>query len=104
MHCCTEQSIEVQVQAGRQVKGMVGQNGTEKVRQGRTVGTQYTGKWVVSTYELYSSGSQCIMEDAMRNGLLGWARAAAIMVASIPTSMRRKNREEYEQNKSKEIR
>lgn len=52
---------------------------------------------MVSTYELYSSGSQCIMEDAMRNGLFGWARAAAIMVASMPTSMRRKER-------SKEIR
>ena len=28
----------------------------------------------------------------MRNGLLGWARAAAIMVASIPTSTRKKKK------------
>ena len=40
--------------------------------------------YVLCTYELYSSGSECIIEEAIRNGLLGWERAAAIMVASIP--------------------
>lgn len=39
---------------------------------------------VQCTYELYSSGSEWIMEEAMRKGLLGWDRAAAIIVASIP--------------------
>jgi hypothetical protein len=63
--------------------------GQDRTGQDRTVHTQYTIELLVSTYELYSSGSQCIMEDAMRKGLLGWARAAAIMVASIPTSIRR---------------
>jgi hypothetical protein len=46
------------------------------------------------------------MEDAMRKGLLGWARAAAIMVASIPTSFRREEitREKEKHKKRRGVR
>lgn len=83
------------VMAGQKKTGQAGQGrtGWDRVRKGKTLYTQHTSKQIVSTYELYSSGSQCIMEDAMRNGLLGWARAAAIIVASIPTSMKGRYKE-----------
>ena len=59
----------------------------ERERKDETHTHENRKRTVWKTYELYSSGSEWMRAEAMRNGLFGCDSAAAIIVASAPTSL-----------------